>query len=166
VISRQASLSGIRKGKAYGVTEAPKTLMYENSFSTYQSTTLLKFFVMLSDILGGGLPKMATCIGTITQLKISYTKSKALSSQILEWYTWTGSAFDGAQLQFIKGKGIMEHTSSMRYADIKNEATFLLSFYVRYSVIRLVRLSENIFAQSKENPSATEYIKDTHGRKK
>jgi hypothetical protein len=92
----------------------------------YQSTTLLKLAAMLSEILGNGLPKMVTCIGTITQLKILYMKSEALSSQSFEWYTWIGSASDGAQLQLIKGKGIMKHTASMMYADIKNEATFLL----------------------------------------
>ena len=77
-----------------------------------------------------------------------------------------GSTDAGFQLQFIKGKNVMEHTASMRYADIKNEAAFPLSFYIRYSVTRLVRLSDNILAQSKEEPSATEYIKGTNWRKK
>jgi len=59
--------------------------MYENFASTYQLATLLKLIAMLSEILGGGLPKMVTCIDTITQLKISYMKSEALSSQSFEW---------------------------------------------------------------------------------
>ena len=97
-ISRQAILSGINNGRECGGTEALKTLMYENSSSTYQSATLLKLVAMLSEILGGGLPKMVTCISTITQLKISYMKSAALSSQSFEWYTWIGLTLDGAQL--------------------------------------------------------------------
>jgi hypothetical protein len=59
--------------------------MYENSASTYQSATLLKLVVMISEILGDGFPKMEMCIGTITQLKISYMNSAALSSQRFEW---------------------------------------------------------------------------------
>ena len=85
MISRQASLLGINNGRVCGGTEAPKTLMYENSSSTYQSATLLKLTAMLSEILGGGLPKMVTYIGTITQSKISYMKFEALSSQRFEW---------------------------------------------------------------------------------
>jgi len=52
------------------------------------------------------------------------------------------------------------------YADIKKEDAFQLAFCARYSVIRLARLSHNNLAQSKENPSATEWISCTHGRKK
>jgi hypothetical protein len=59
--------------------------MYENYASTYHSTTLLKLVAMLSEILGGGLPKIEIFIGTITQLKISYINSTALFSQSLEW---------------------------------------------------------------------------------
>jgi hypothetical protein len=66
-----------------------------------------------------------------------------------------GSASDGVQLQFIKGNGIRKHTVSIMYVDIKNEAIFLLSLYARYSVTRLVKLSDNILAQLKEQPSMT-----------
>jgi len=51
------------------------------------------------------------------------------------------------------------------YEDIKNEAAFPLTLYVRYSIIQLVRLSDNILAQLKEQPSATVCIRGTHGRK-
>jgi hypothetical protein len=73
-----------------------------------------------------------------------------------------GSASDGIQLHLIKGKGIRKHTASIMYMDIKNEAIFLLSLCARYSVTQLVKLSDSILAQSKEQPSATECIRGTH----
>ena len=60
----------------------------------------------------------------------------------------------------------MKHTTSMMYVDIKNEVAFPLTLCIQYSVIRLVRLSDNSLAQSKEQPSATVCIRGTHGRKK
>jgi hypothetical protein len=60
VISRHNSLSGKNSGREYGGTKVPETLIYENSGSIYQFSMLLKLVVMLSEILGGGWPKMAT----------------------------------------------------------------------------------------------------------
>jgi hypothetical protein len=75
----------MNNGNACRGIEAPKTLRYENSTSTYQLAILLRFIAILFEILGGRWPKIVTCNGTITQLNISYTKFDALFSHSFEW---------------------------------------------------------------------------------
>ena len=72
----------------------------------------------------------------------------------------------GVQPYLINGNGVMEHITSIIYVDMKNEDSLPLSFCSRYSVTRLAKLSESIFAQLKEKPSATQNIRGTHAMKK
>ena len=60
----------------------------------------------------------------------------------------------------------MEHTVSMIYADMKNKVDLPLALYSQYSVTRLAKLSESIFAQLNEQPYATQNMRGTHGMKK
>ena len=77
-----------------------------------------------------------------------------------------GLSSAGVQDQLINGNGVMEHIASIIYADMKNEDGLPLAFCSRYSVTRLAKLSESIFAQLKEKPSATRNIRGTHAMKK
>jgi hypothetical protein len=73
-----------------------------------------------------------------------------------------GSSSARVQLQLINGNGVTEQIASIMYVDMKNEDAFPVSLCARYSVTRLVKLSESIFAQSKELPSVTRNIRGTH----